>query len=158
MEESLTAQKNITDKWLGNLYEYLIRLEAYEKLMITGCENLVEFIENPNPAITLSQIQEKNYSLFMTEFIIVLNNVKEMIGREEYLNIIIRWKQVREKEIKLGGFLRLISNEVNHYSHYELKPEFYSVILKVSGLRAMLVKSLWKYLTPSAEEAGGLPK
>lgn len=157
MENSESSQKNITDKWLDNIFECLMRLEQYERLMKEGCESILEYVQNPN--INLADIQYKNYNLFITEAEILFEDTKHLIAKDKFLNISILLNWIKNYDCDKGGLLKRVDDHIAHEHWNELKPEFSNVIPQVSRLRGLFVSSLWKLLSPSAKEnMGGLPQ
>lgn len=150
MDEGANTQKTITDKWLDNLYESLMRLEQYEKLAREGCESLMEYVQNPN--LDLALIQNKNLGLFITEFEITLNNGKKVIDKKEYLNMTLGIRRILKKELEVKGFLTEERDLVMHTTKNVLKPSFYIVLREISALRRDLVGSLWFILSPKAKD------
>lgn len=157
MESSESGQKNITDKWLDNIFESLMRLQGYERMLKEGCGSVLEYVQNPE--INLADIQYKNYTLFMTEVEIILGDTRHLIDKQKFLNLSILFKVIKEIENEAEGFIYTQYDMVNHTEWRELKPDFELVKPKVSQIRSMLVSALWKLLSPSAREnMGGLPE
>lgn len=150
MDEGTNTQKTITDRWLDNLYESLMRLEQYEKLAREGCESLMEYVQNPN--LDLALIQNKNYGLFITELEITLNNCRHLIDKDKRLKITLEIKSILKKELEVKGFLSEKRDLVMHTTRNVLKPSFYIVLRKISALRRDLVSSLWFILSPKAKD------
>lgn len=158
-EQDNINQKNITDKWLDNIYEILMRLEGYERLAKEGCISILDYVQNPAIELDMAQIQNKNYNLFITEFEVLLNNVKHLIDAPMYLKMMIKFNSLLKFENELGGYLKRMYNDVEHRQWYEIKPEFYYAQRQITALRGMAVESLWKLLTPNARESfKGMPK
>lgn len=157
MENSESSQKNITDKWLDNIFESLMRLEGYERLMKEGCESILEYIQGSN--LSIGDIQYKNYSLFITEAEILIEDTKHLIDKKRFLDISLLLTWIKKYEDEVDGFLEHKYDMVQHEEWNEVKPEFRFVFSKISRLRGMFVSSLWKLLSPSAKEnMGGLPQ
>ena len=157
MENSESSQKNITDKWLDNIFESLMRLESYERLMKEGCEGILEYVQNPN--INLADIQYKNYTLFITEAEILIEDTKHLIDKKRFLDITLLLNWIKNYEEEVDGFLERKYDMLQHQEWNEIKPEFRIIFSRVSKLRGMFVSSLWKLLSPSAKEnMGGLPQ
>jgi len=161
MEEDNINQKNITDKWLDNIYEILMRLEGYERLAKEGCNSLMEYLQSiaQNPNIDLATIQKKNYDMFITEFEILLNNIKHLVDKTIFLKMQIKLYRLIKTEKEVGGFLEKRFDMLQHSEWSVLKPEFYSALRQISELRGIAVSSLWKMLSPNAKEnLEGLPR
>lgn len=157
MESSESSQKNITDKWLDNIFECLMRLEQYERLMKEGCESIMDYVQNQN--LSIGDIQYKNYSFFVTEAEILMEDTKHLIDKKKFLEISLLLTWIKRYEEDIGGFLEHKHDMLNHEEWNEVKPEFRIVFSRVSRLRGMFVSSLWKLLSPSAKEnMGGLPQ
>lgn len=157
MESNQGTEKNITDKWLDNIFESLMRLEGYERMLKEGCESVLEYVQNPN--LNLADIQYKNFSLFMTEVEIILEDTKHLIDKTKYLNIALLFEMIKKSENDVEGFLFTQYDMVAHNQWSALKPEFEIAKKRISKLRGMLVSSLWKLLSPSAKEnMGGFPE
>ena len=157
MEISESSQKNITDKWLDNIFECLMRLEQYERLLKEGCESILDYVQNPN--LNLADIQYKNYNLFITEAEILLEDTKHLIAKDKFLSISLLLKWIKNYEVDKDGLIKRVNDFVQHEYWNELKPEFSLVLPKISKLRGLFVSSLWKLLSPSAKEnMGGLPQ
>jgi hypothetical protein len=150
MDENIVTQKTITDRWLDNLFESLMRLEQYERLAREGCVSLLEYVQNPN--IDLALIQNKNYGLFMTEFNITLRSGKRLIEKNTYLDLLLEYKTILKIELNTKGFLSEEIDEISHTRKNTLKPSFYKILNKLSSLRARLVDSLWFVLSPKAKD------
>jgi hypothetical protein len=150
MDENIVTQKTITDRWLDNLFESLMRLEQYERLAREGCVSLLEYVQNPN--IDLALIQNKNYGLFMTEFNITLRSGKRLIEKNTYLDLLLEYKTILKIELNTKGFLSEEIDEISHTRKNTLKPSFYKIQNKLSSLRARLVDSLWFVLSPKAKD------
>ncbi len=152
-------QKNITDKWLDNVFEILMRLEGYERLAKEGCSSLIEYVQNPQIQIDMAQIQKKNYDFFITEFEVLLNNIRHLIDAKTYLKMQIKLNHLFQFENNVGGFLELKVDMMQHKEWYVLSPEFYDALRDMSLLRGIAVSSLWKMLSPNAKENfEGLPR
>lgn len=154
-------QKNINDKWLDNIYEILIRLEGYERLANEGCNSLMEYLQSiaQNPNIDFATLQKKNYDMFITEFEILLNNVRHLVDSKTFLKMRIKLNSLIASEDEAGGFLDMRVDMIQHTEWYVLKPEFYNAQRQISELRGLAVNSLWKLLSPSAKEnLEGMPQ
>jgi len=157
MENSESSQKNITDKWLDNIFECLMRMETYERLIKEGCESIMDYVQNPN--LSIGDIQYKNYSLFITEAEILIEDTKHLIDKKRFLDISLLLNWIKNYENDIGGFLEHKHDMLKHEEWNEVKPEFRMVFSRISRLRGMFVSSLWKLLSPSAKEnMGGLPQ
>jgi len=161
MEEDNINQKNITDKWLDNIYEILMRLEGYERLAKEGCNSIIEYLQSiaQNPNIDLATIQKKNYDMFITEFEVLLNNIQHLVDKTIFLKMQIKLYRLIKTEKEVGGFLEKRFDMLQHTEWSVLKPEFYSALRQISELRGIAVSSLWKMLSPNAKEnLEGLPR
>jgi len=161
MEEDNINQKNITDKWLDNVYEILMRLEGYERLAKEGCNSLMEYLQSiaQNPNIDLATLQKKNYDMFITEFEVLLNNIKHLVDNKTFLKMRIKLSSLITYEDEVDGFLDMRVDMLQHREWYVLKPEFYNAQRQMSELRGLAVNSLWKLLSPNAKENfEGLPQ
>lgn len=157
MEEEMSSNKNITDKWLDNIFETLMRLEGYERLAKEGCNSILEYVQVQN--LDLATIQHKNYEMFISEFEIILNNTRHLIDKKTYLQITLKLNALKNFEQEVGGFLDVKFNQMQHTEHCVLKQEFYFAENEISKLRGILVSSLWKYLSPNSKESfEGLPR
>lgn len=159
--ESNINQKNITEKWLDNIYEILIRLEGYERLSRDGGNSLMEYIQSiaENPNIDLATLQKKNYDFFITEYEVLLNNIRHLIDKATYLKMKMKLNALNNYEDEIDGFLEFKVDMVRKMEWYVLKPEFYNALRQISELRGLAVSSLWKMLSPSAKEnIEGMPQ
>jgi len=157
MENSESSQKNITDKWLDNIFECLMRLEHYERLLKEGCESIIEYVQNPN--LCLADVQYKNYNLFIAEVEILMEDTRHLIDKEKFLNISLLLNYIKKYEDDVGGFIETKYDMVEHTQNNQMKFEFSNILPKISKLRGLFVSSLWKLLSPSAKEnMGGLPQ
>jgi len=157
MENDISSEKTINDKWLENIFESLMRLEGFERLMRNGCQNLLEYIQNGN--INLADVQYKNYQLFITETEILIQDTRHLIDKNKFLQISLLLGLIKNYEREVEGFLKTNYNDLTHSQTNELKLEFLNIFSKVSKLRGLFVSSLWKLLSPSAKEnIGGLPQ
>jgi len=144
--DEITSQKTITEKWLENLFNNLLRLETYEKLAKEGCTSILDYVDLNDKSLT--QIQYKNYTLFLTEIEVVANDCKNLIKEEDYNKILFELSVLNVYEQKIGGFLDKKINEQERTSWFILKPEFSIAIKRISKLRRILVDNLWKLLSP----------
>ncbi|MCX6748216.1 MAG: hypothetical protein NT076_01280 [Candidatus Pacearchaeota archaeon] len=164
MEDSDNVnQKNITDKWLDNVYQSLMKLEDYERLAKEGCSSIVEYVQsisqNKNFQMDMAQLQKKNYDFFITEFEVLLNNIRHLIDKQTYLRMQIKLFSLVSYEQEVDGFLQIKVNQMEHTEWFILKPEFYNNLNQISELRGLAVNSLWKLLSPNAKEnLEGLPQ
>ncbi len=147
-----SSEKTINDKWLDNIYDILLRLENSDKLASEGCISLIEFVQSPQQFLPL--IQYKNYSMFLTDFEILINNTQKIIGATEYKKFVKNIKNLREAESNVGGFLVVNSKNINKIKKYKLKPLFQDAIKIISSMRRDIVSCLWKVLSPSGKDAG----
>lgn len=138
--------RTFTDKWFHNVFETLMRIESYERLMKNGCVSLLDYLENKN--LNLVIIQEKNYSFLMTEIEILLNNIKAFINADKFLKMSMKIKRIRNIEKLSNGFLSSQTNVVLHTMDNFLKPDFYIIIPLVSELRGLLIASLLSFINP----------
>ena len=151
MESQNSSEKTINDKWLDNIYNILLRLEQADKLASDGCRDIIEFIQSPDQYLPL--IQHKNYSMFLTDFEILINNSKKIIGEKKYKDFIKNIEGLNDLEKKFKGFLIVKSNNINKTNKYYLRPIFYEALKIISKMRRDVVSCLWKILSPSAEDA-----
>lgn len=157
--ESNINQKNITDKWLDNIFEILMRLEGFERLAKEGCVSVLDYVQNPSIQIDMAQIQKKNYDLFIAEFIVLLNNARHLIDAKDCLKMQLKLNALSDFENEIGGLLETRSNMLQNREWFVLKPEFDYAVSEISSLRGLAVTSLWKVLSPNAKEnLEGLPK
>jgi len=145
MEET-TSQRTITEKWLDNLFDSLMRLEVYERLAKDGCSNLLEYLSINDKEI--SQIQYKNYSLFLTEAEVVINSCRNLIKEENCKKILFEIEMLKLYEQKIDSFLEKKINQKDNISWFELRPEFVIAVKRLSKIRKMLVENLWEFLSP----------
>ncbi len=152
-----SSEKNISDKWLDNIFNILTRLEEAEKLSREGCIGILEYIQIPEK--TLPLIQYKNYTLFLTDFRLLINNCEQIIGNDNYKVFAKNLEGLRELESKCQCFLGVKKNHINKTETYYLKPMFHNATEVIGQMRRNLVSNLWKILSPSASDSfGGLPK
>lgn len=157
MENEESSQKNITDKWLDNIFESLVRMQYYERLMKEGCGSLSEYIERSNADIV--EVQYKNYKLFITEAEILIEDSRHLIEKKQMLQISILLSLIKNYEKKVGSFLEVHNNFISREKFNILRDEYFLIFPSISRLRGMFVSSLWKLLSPSAKEnLGGLPE
>ena len=157
MVEEIISQKTINEKFLDNLSNSLLRLEEYERLMWEGCNSLLDYVQNPT--LNLASIKYKNYRLFIVEFQIILNNWRKQIDKKTYLDLHMGLKKVLDIEKEAKGFLKEETHQQHHTTKNTLKPKFYTVRIRLSSLRAILIESLWSILTPKAKESeDSMPK
>lgn len=145
------SQKNITDKWLDNIFTCLMRLEEYERLAKEGCRSLLDYMQQGS-SIDLADLQYKNYSMFLTEVGIIMNNVKNVIPKTDFLRIKLLLDDVKKIEKDWGGFLEIRINQIVHEETNYLNDGFYHVIDHLSKIRGILISSLWPMLSPKANE------
>lgn len=151
MEElAKTTERTVAENWLQNIFNSLMRLQSYERMAKEGCEDILEYVQIPPK--DMPKLQYKNYSLFMTEFSILLNDIKNFADKEKHKKILIDFYGLREFEKKEGGFLgqrdQLLHQQTKVRSFF-LKDSFYVGANKISELRSMLIDSIWKILSPS---------
>lgn len=154
MEQNLenSSEKTINDKWLDNIYNILLRLENSDKLASEGCMSIIDFVESPQQFLPL--IQYKNYSIFLTDFEILINNSQKIIGNKKYKEFVRNINTLRELEKNVGGFLVVNSKNISRTKKYYLKPIFNHAIKIISKMRRDIVSCLWKVLSPSAKDSG----
>jgi len=87
MENTQSSELTISSRWIENLFDSLMKLESYERLLKEGCEGILEYVTNPN--LSKADIQNKTYKLFISELEIILENIREMIPKENFLQIFI---------------------------------------------------------------------
>ncbi len=150
MEFQNSSEKTINDKWLDNIYNILLRLEQADKLASDGCRDIIEFIQSPDQHLSL--IQYKNYSMFLTDFQILINNSKNIIGEQKYKEFIKNIKTLNALEDNDKSFLIVKTNNINKTKKYYLRPIFYEALKIISKMRREVVSCLWKVLSPSAED------
>ena len=110
----------------------------------------MEYIETPD--IYLPMIQYKNYLLFMTDFEILINNSKEMMAEGKFEDFVKNLQGLREAEEKVGGFLKVRTNNIQKTQKYHLKPIFNDVLKIISKMRRDIVSCLLPILSPSAKD------
>jgi len=142
--------RSFADKWLNNVFETLMKLEDYERLLKNGCSDIMDFVQNKE--LDLAIVQEKNYQLFMTEIEIILNDINHFIDKKEYLSLLIKFKIIRSKENEANGFLRFNKDLDGYTGNYILKGEFYEIIPYISNLRGMVVTSLLGFYNPKFQK------
>jgi len=138
--------RNFSDKWMDHLFEVMMRIEDYERLARNGCSTLIDYVQNQN--LDLAIIQEKNYQLFMTECSILMGDVKNFIDKKDYLELFLRFKEIKDKENSINGFLEMRQDHIANTSESYLKREFYQIIDLLSDFRNALVRSLLIFLNP----------
>lgn len=157
MEEEVSNQRNINEKWLDNIYEILMKLETYERLAKEGCSTIIEYIQssmqNANFNLDMAQLQKKNLDFFITEFEVLLNNVKHMVDKNKFLKMQLKLARLISYEEEVDGFLEVRIDMIQHSETYILKPEFSYAQKLISELRGMAVSSLWSILSPKAKES-----
>jgi len=141
---------NFADKWLNNVFEVLMRIEDYERLAKNGCVNLQDYVQNPQLDLVL--VQSKNYSLFMTEVLILLNDIKYFVNKKDFLMLLLKFEKIKKLEESVGGFLDLMRNNVTHEEWNTLKPEFVKIHPLMSDLRGMIVKTLFDFINPKFKD------
>ncbi len=152
-----SSEKNISDKWLDNIFNILKRLEESEKLAREGCLTILEYVQIPEKSLPL--IQYKNYTLFLTDFQLLINNCQQMIGKKDYDLFIKNLKGLKELESKCKCFLGVKKDHIKRTETYYLKPMFHRSIDIIGKMRRDLITNLWKILSPSADEnMDSLPK
>ncbi len=154
MEENLqnSSEKTINDKWLDNIYNILLRLENSDKLASEGCLSIIEFVQSPQQFLPL--VQYRNYSIFLTDFEILINNTKNIIGDTKYKAFAKNIQTLRDLEKRVNGFLVVNSKNINRIKKYYLRPVFSEATKIISNMRRDIVSCLWKVLSPSAKDSG----
>ncbi len=152
METSLrnTSERTINDKWLDNIFNILLRLEDADKLASEGCRSLIDYIESPDTYLPM--IQYKNYLLFLTDFEILINNCKEMMKEGKFEEFVKNLEGLRKAEEKVGGFLKVRTNNIQKTQKFYLRPIFNDALKIISKMRRDIVSCLWSILSPSAQD------
>lgn len=151
INEQNSSERTINDKWLENIYNILIRLETSDKLASEGCRDIIEYMQLSE--YDLQQIRYKNYSIFLTDFLILINNCKKIIGDTKYKEFIKNIDTLRKLESDNKGFLVMKSNNITKTQQYYLRPLFYDAITIISKMRRDVISCLWNILSPSAQDA-----
>lgn len=146
-----SSLKTINDKWLDNIYDILLRLENSDKLSSEGCRDIIEYLQSPEQFLPL--IQYKNYSIFLTDFQILINNSREIIGEDKYKEFVKNLKSLEELEKKCKGFLIIKTNNIKKTQQYTLRPVFFEALKIISNMRRDIVTCLWRILSPSAKDS-----
>lgn len=149
MEQTISkeTQRDIVENWMTLIFENLKRLEFCERLALEGCSDIIQYITIPNPDMTT--IRHKNYSLFMTEFSLLLGNAKNIMPKETYQKAQVEFMGLKLFEKNCKGFLRTEVNEAKHKKWYVFKPEFFTALDRLPKLRMIVIDGLWKILSPS---------
>lgn len=152
MEQNIqnSSERTINDKWLDNIYNILLRLETADKLANEGCRDLIEYIQTPEQHLPM--IQYKNYTLFLTEFEILINNCQKMLPDKKYEEFVKNLEGLRKAEKVHGEFLIRRFNNIQKTEKYSLRPVFNDAIKIISRMRRDVVSCLWPVLSPSARD------
>lgn len=148
--DEISSQKTVSDQWLQNIIESLQRLQLAEYRAKEGCYDLLEFIQNPLSESDLAIIMHKNYKLFMTDYSILLSNIKRIAEDELYKACAESFNSLNDLEQKQNGFIRKLT--INGETQFKLSDNFTLVVTIISKLRSLAVESLWRILSPSASE------
>lgn len=86
MEDFISSDTaNINEKWLGNIYENIKKLEEYERLVREGCSSVLEFAQIPTKArpVMIGLTQFKTLRFFITEFKLLLADLTPILEPED---------------------------------------------------------------------------
>lgn len=152
MDETNTSQKSISNEYWNNIFRGLIKIENHVRLATEGCESLLDYIQQTDK--NLDEIKYKNYQLFMIEFKLVLDSIKNFIDPKEYKSMNEKLRKIDKAERKLKGLMKITSDARYKMKEYKLKPQFDAVIRLMIMLRGDLLSSkLWNMISPIAEDS-----
>ncbi len=150
--DDLQSRKNITNTWINSIGEALVRLEDHERLMKEGCSSLLEFasIDPRDLDWYLPNVQLKNMSLMLTEFRILLGNVKKILPKKTFDHMTSQLDfyekcyngELKSEEGKQMEIMTVLRNQVEHRQWIRLEPFFSILSNKLSKLREELVEAL----------------
>jgi len=86
MEDYIASDTaNFNEKWLGNIYENIKKLEEYERLVREGCSSVLEFAQIPlkSRSIVIGLTQFKTLRFFITEFKLLLADLTPILQEED---------------------------------------------------------------------------
>lgn len=148
--------KNISQMFVANLFDSLMRLQEYERLSREGCRSILEYVQIPT--LQIAQIQHENYHIFLTEFNILLINVKKLINEKEYNEMLKKYNALINWEKEHGSLLQIQRNEVKKSKKFYLADGFSVFLDKISELRALMTYALWDLIKPTGTEIGDLSR
>lgn len=157
------SQKNITDKWLDNIFKSLENLDLYQRRLRNGCMDLMEYINSLGLTDNLDKIRYQNAGIMITEFRILLDNVKKIINEKEFellSNDLKFCEKVYSNKLKLKDrqidVYDIVHNEVEHESKFVITPYFELLSDQLCELRERIVSNLSNILFLPGNVRGGL--
>lgn len=133
--------KDISNQWINLVFKSLENLERYEKLMREGCKDLLDYVQLTK--IQLLDAQIKNVSFMISEISILLENVKPILEKKDYIQMSVSLKNIRKE---YPDSYEIIIDEMFKTKIPMFKPNFYKLQESLSRLRSQIVSSLSKIL------------
>lgn len=158
--ETSFESTNINSKWLGNIYENLKNLEAYERTAREGCGSLLEFLSIPSerwPTI-LGEAQYKNLNFMVTELNLLLTDLTPVVDKEDL-------EKFRDKLTMLDAILNKKSLFITHryaingstITSTQATDYFYETLEMISQLKRQVIQNIAHLLYVKSGNKTGKP-
>ncbi len=146
------SQKNVSEKWLDYIYQSIVRLEEFERIARDGAIELIQLLQIPED--NLNEVRLKNIKLMLTEFDILLSNIRPILKKEDFNNMRSSLKSLTllyegklknnetGENIEVYKYIHTNKNKYSTKRKLILNTAFEFLIEKAIELRAELVNSV----------------
>lgn len=157
-EDNRESLKNISEKFLESIGKNLERLEFYERNIRNGCYDLMTYIKSENCNLSLIELKIKNIDFMVSEFKIILPNIKKIIPTKKYEELKLKLDNCDKKIFKKVHW-HTFDNHITKKIHTIIREvEFRNIQLELSSLRGEIIESLSHILYNQIKKDGGIER